>query len=308
MGWSESDIPDLSGRTYVVTGGNSGLGWETARALAWRGAEVILACRSAQRADDAVASIRKHREGASVRAMPLDLASLASIRAFAEAFDAGFPKLDGLVNNAGLMAIPHTRTADGFEMQLGTNHLGHFALTALLFPKLAATPGARIVTVSSTAHRIGSMRWDDLMWDRGYDRWRVYGQSKLANLLFHNELASRLRTKNVRVLATAAHPGYAATNLQTKGMEMGGSRLEGLFMRVGNGIAAQSAAAGALPTLRAAVDPAVDSGDYYGPSGFMELTGAPKKVGMTSAARDMDSARKLWERSEALTKTSFVGL
>ena len=308
MGWSESDIPDQSGRTYVITGGNSGLGWETARALASRGAEVILACRSAPRAEEAVASIKKRREGASVRAMSLDLASLTSIRAFVEAFDAAHPKLHGLVNNAGLMAIPHNRTADGFEMQLGTNHLGHFALTALLFPKLAATSGARIVTVSSTAHRMGSMRWDDLMWERGYDRWRVYGQSKLANLLFHNELASRLRQKNFGVLATAAHPGYAATNLQTKGMEMGGSRLEGLFMRVGNGIAAQSAAAGALPTLRAAVDPSAESGDYYGPSGFMELTGAPKKVGMTSAACDMEAARKLWQHSETLTKTSFAGL
>lgn len=305
MGWSESDIPDLTGRTYVVTGGNSGIGWEAARALAARGAEVVLACRNATKADSAVASIRARAAGAKVSAMSLDLASLRSVRAFAESFTSAHGRLDGLLNNAGLMAIPYARTEDGFEMQLGTNHLGHFALTALLFPTITRTGSARIVNVSSHAHRGGSIRFDDMMFERRYDRWTAYGQSKLANLLFTHELARRLRAKYPRILATAAHPGYAATNLQTKGMELGGSRLEGLFMSLGNRIVGPDAAVGALPTLRAALDEAAESGDYYGPSGLFEITGAPKKVGTTRAARDPDVARRLWERSEELTKTPF---
>lgn len=306
MGWSESDIPDLTGRTYIVTGGNSGIGWEAARALAARGAEVVLACRNATKAEAAVSAIRARAAGAKVTAMSLDLASLRSVRAFAEAFTGAHARLDGLLNNAGLMAIPYARTEDGFEMQLGTNHLGHFALTALLFPTIARTGTARIVNVASHAHRMGSIRFDDMMFERRYDRWTAYGQSKLANLLFTHELARRLRQTHPRILATAAHPGYAATNLQTKGMEMGGSRFEGLFMKLGNGVLAQDAAGGALPTLRAAIDDAAEPGDYYGPSGMFEMTGPPKKVGTTSAARDPEVARKLWERSEELTKTPFA--
>lgn len=308
MSWSESHIPDLSGRTFVVTGANSGIGFEAARALAERGADVVLACRSPKKADDALAAIRTKRSDARVKTMALDLSSLASVRAFADAFSSTHARLDGLLNNAGLMAVPFARTADGFEMQLGTNHLGHFALTARLFPKLAATPGARIVTVASYVHRFGRIRWDDLMFERGYDRWGAYFQSKLANLLFTFELSRRLREKHPAVRATAAHPGYAATSLQAKGAELRGSPTEGFIMRLGNGLLAQDAAAGALPTLRATVDPEAECGDYFGPSGLFEMVGSPRKVGTAKTAKDPEAAERLWKLSEDLTGLRFEGL
>lgn len=306
--WSRHDVPDLSGKLFVVTGGNSGIGWEAAKVLAEKNAEVILACRNADKAKDAVSAITRHAPQAKVSAMSLDLASLTSVRAFADELSQRHGRLDVLINNAGLMAIPYAKTQDGFETQLGVNHLGHFALTGLLLPLLEKSAAPRVVSLSSQAHRMGKMRWDDLMWERRYDRWAAYGQSKLANLLFAFELGRRAPRRIGALKATAAHPGYAATNLQSQGTALGGPKVEGWFMKLGNGVMAQSAADGALPTLRAATDPGASTGDYYGPRGLFEIAGPPVKVGCTARARDEADARQLWERSVALTGVDYGGL
>ncbi len=307
--WTERDISDQSGKTFVITGGNSGIGWEAGRMLAEHGAHVILACRNADKAKDAVASIEKTAaKGAKVEAMSLDLASLSSVERFAGELSGKVERLDALLNNAGLMALPYGKTADGFETQLGVNHLGHFALTGRLLPLLKKTPGARVVSVSSQAHRMGKMNWDDLMSERRYEKWTAYGQSKLANLLFTFELGRRLKKAGDGIVVTAAHPGYSATNLQHKGPEMEGSKLQGMFMSMGNGIFAQTASMGALPTLRAALDPAAVSGDYFGPGGIFEIAGYPVKVGTSARARDEASGKQLWERSVALTHVDYAGL
>jgi NAD(P)-dependent dehydrogenase (short-subunit alcohol dehydrogenase family) len=297
--WPKADLPDLSGKVFVVTGANSGLGLETARALAARGGRVVIACRDSTKAATAVALIRASAQKAAVEAMDLDLASLSSIRTFAEDFQASYPRLDALCNNAGVMALPHRKTKDGFEMQFGTNHLGHFALTGRLFDLLCATPGARVVSVSSTMHRAGRIRFDDLQSERSYGKWSAYGQSKLANLLFTYELARRAEKAGVDVVAAAAHPGYAATNLQPKG------GLEGAFFSLGNLLFGQAAAMGALPTLCAATAPGVRGGDYFGPSGFGEMWGSPKKVASSSRSHDVAAAARLWQVSRELTGVSF---
>lgn len=306
--WDTGDIPDQRGRVAIVTGGNSGLGFEAAAALAASGAHVVLACRDPGRAKGAVDEIRARHAGASVEAQALDLASLASVRAGADRVLAEHARIDLLVNNAGVMAIPHRRTADGFEMQLGTNHLGHFAWTALLLERVVATPGARIVTVSSTMHRPGRIHFDDPNLDRSYGKWKAYMQSKLANLLFMLELDRRLRRRGVDTASVAAHPGYATTNLQFTGARMEQSSAAEKFFALGNRLLAQSAAMGALPTLYAATHPGVAGGDYVGPGGFAEVWGHPKKVGMSARARDAESARRLWELSEQLTGVRFQGI
>ncbi|MBX7190740.1 MAG: SDR family oxidoreductase [Sandaracinaceae bacterium] len=308
MAWTSESIADQRGKTFVITGANSGIGYEAAVALASKGAHVVMACRSAERAKDAVSSLKGRVPSASVEVRSLDLSSLASVRAFAEQLAKDLPKLDGLVNNAGLMALPYGKTADGFEMQLGTNHLGHFALTGLLLPTLLATPGSRIVSVASTAHRFGKIHWDDLMGERGYEAWAWYGQSKLANLLFLYELARRLEAKGHHTAALAAHPGYAATALQHKGPEMEGSRLKGAIMTVGNSLLAQGPAMGTLPTLRALCDPEAKNGEYYGPRGLFELVGYPVKVSSTKASRDRADQGRLWELSEKLTGVRYAAL
>ena len=307
--WDVSSVPDLAGKTYVVTGANSGIGLETVVALARRGARVIMACRNAQKAEAARADAARRAGAGEVRVMVLDLASLASVKSFAEAFASEHGRLDALINNAGLMAIPQTKTADGFEMQLGTNHLGHFALTGRLMGRLVESGPARVVSVASQAHRMGKIDFEDLMSERRYDRWVAYGQSKLANLLFTFELGRRAAKKGLPVSSMAAHPGYTATELQGKGADMGGSRLEGFVMTaLGNKLLAQSPEMGALPTLRAALDPEAESGDYYGPRGLMEISGYPVKVGCTASARDEETARKLWERSVEITGVDYGGL
>jgi NAD(P)-dependent dehydrogenase (short-subunit alcohol dehydrogenase family) len=289
-GFSAADIPPLDGRTAIVTGANSGIGWETARALAANGATVVLAVRDQAKGQRAAAAIAGRTE---VR--PLDLASLESVRAFARAWD-GAP-IDLLINNAGVMAPPRSRTADGFEVQFGTNHLGHFALTNLLLPAVKA----RVVTVSSSVHQAGAIDFADLNWERKpYRPWRAYGQSKLANLLFTSELQRRLAQAGSPVLSTAAHPGYAATNLQG---HSGNALLTFGMEQIGNRFFAQSAAAGALPTLYAAVAP-MPGGGFAGPGGFA-MRGAPKLVGRSAAARDDAVARRLWTASEELTGVSF---
>jgi NAD(P)-dependent dehydrogenase (short-subunit alcohol dehydrogenase family) len=282
-------LPDLSGRTAIVTGANSGLGQATASRLAGAGARVVLAVRDVDKGREAAAGMPGETE---VRR--LDLASLASVREFAGAWDG---QVDLLINNAGVMVPPLTRTADGFELQFGTNHLGHFALTNLLLPSIAG----RVVTVSSTGHMIGRIDFDDLNWERRrYQPWRAYGQSKLANLLFTAELQRRLEGAGSTVLATAAHPGYAATNLQFGS----GRRLVELISTVGNRVVAQDADGGALPTLYAAVAD-IPGNSFAGPDGFMQQRGGPTLVGRSAAARDLTVARRLWEVSETLTAVTF---
>jgi len=284
-----TDIPDMTGRSAIVTGANSGIGRAAAHALADAGARVVLAVRDLDKGAAASADM-----GGNVDVRRLDLASLVSVREFAAAWDGD---IDLLINNAGVMVPPLTRTSDGFELQLATNHLGHFALTNLLLEHVSG----RVVTVSSTGHRIGSIDFDDLNWERKpYRAWRAYGQSKLANLLFTSELQRRLNDAGSTVLATAAHPGYAATNLQFHSQR----RSLDLLSAIGNRVLAQDADGGALPTLYAALAD-VPGDSFAGPGGFMELRGAPKLVGRSAAARDADVARRLWEVSEDLTAVRF---
>jgi NAD(P)-dependent dehydrogenase (short-subunit alcohol dehydrogenase family) len=286
---SSASLPDLSGRTAVVTGANSGIGRAAAAALAGAGARVVLAVRSTEKGRTAAAAMPGATE---VRA--LDLASLESIHAFATDWDG---EIDLLINNAGVMIPPLTRTADGFELQFGTNHLGHFALTNLLLENVTG----RVVTVSSTGHRMGSIDFEDLNWERKpYVPWRAYGQSKLANLLFTSELQRRLIDAGSPVLATAAHPGYAATNLQFHSER----RLYDLISSVGNRVLAQSEEGGARPTLYAATAD-VPPNSFAGPGGFMEQRGPAKLVGRSKQAQDDEVARRLWEVSEELTGVRF---
>ena len=240
--------------------------------------------------------------------MQLDLANLASVRGFADAFHIQHRKLDVLCNNAGVMALPYRQTVDGFEMQFGTNHLGHFALTGLLLDRLLASDNSRVVTVSSGAHRMGRIRFDDLQWKTGYRKWLAYGQSKLANLLFTFELQRRIDAAGAKMISVACHPGYAATNLQAAGPKMQGSSFLESLMDTGNRLFAQSAAMGALPTLYAATAPEVRGGDYFGPDGLGELWGSPVKVGCSTAARDAAAASRLWEISEQLTNVHYDSL
>jgi NAD(P)-dependent dehydrogenase (short-subunit alcohol dehydrogenase family) len=286
--WSASDIPDQTGRTFVVTGANSGLGEATTRDLAARGAHVIMACRNVKKADAVAARI-----SGNVAVRPLDLSDLSSVRAFANVTG----DIDVLVNNAGIMAVPKARTVDGFESQLGTNFLGHFALTGLLLPRISQ----RVVTLSSGAHRIGKIDLDDLNWHtRRYRRWAAYGQSKLADLMFAVELDRRLKAERSTVISVAAHPGYAATELQSHT-----GTFQDRVMAIGNRVLAQSAVQGALPTVYAATMPDVSGGDFYGPDGLGEMRGSPHKVGMARAAKDQAVAAKLWHRAEELTAVRF---
>jgi NAD(P)-dependent dehydrogenase (short-subunit alcohol dehydrogenase family) len=307
-GWSERDIPALTGRVAVITGANSGLGFHTALQLATHGASVVLACRNTDSGEGAAAQIRTGAPGATVQVMELDLASLAAVRQFVNRFNGAYPGLDLLVNNAGVMALPYRQTADGFEMQFGTNHLGHFALTGLLLSSLLARPGARVVTVSSMEGARGRMDFDDLQGERGYKPWGAYRQSKLANLLFMLELDRLLRKRGLDLISVGAHPGYAATNLQSAGPRMSGRRWTGLLLAIGNRLFAQSAKQGALPELYAATAPAVGGGDYYGPDRFRHTRGSPVKVPLPKQAMDAHSARRLWQVSEQLTGVHYEPL
>lgn len=293
--WTENDIPNQSGRVAVVTGANSGIGWDTARALAQKGATAIMACRSMQKANAAADQIKALNPAGKVVVMALDLNDLDSVRAFAAAFRAQYDRLDLLINNAGVMAPPYGKTAQGFEQQLGINHLGHFALTGLLLDRLNATRGARVVTVSSWGHNFGVINFEDLNWERGYDPQRAYSQSKLGNLLFTYELQRRLDAAGQETLAVAAHPGWTSTNLQR--YWSGVQRL--------NPILGQSTAMGALPTLYAATAPDVRGGEYFGPGGVFEIRGYPKKVRSNARSHDEAVARRLWAVSEDLTQVTY---
>ena len=299
--WTAGQIPDQSGRTAIVTGANSGLGLITARELARAGARVVLACRDTEKGGSAVAEIQAAAPGATVELEALDLGSLESVRAFAKRYRGGHESLDLLVNNAGVMAPPRRETADGFELQIGTNHLGHFALTGLLIDAMNGRDDARVVTLTSGAHRMGHIAFDDLQSESGYKRWRAYGQSKLANLLFALELDRRLRAAGSGIKSVAAHPGYAATNLQFAGPPL----VDRLVMKLGNRVIAQSEEMGALPTLYAATEPGLAGGTYVGPDGLAEQRGHPKSVPPNKAARDEQVARHLWDVSEEMTGVRF---
>lgn len=299
--WTAERIPDQSGRTAVVTGANSGLGLVTARELARAGARVVLACRNMRKGEVAARECEGAAAGPGVELEELDLASLESVREFAERCRSRHDGLDLLINNAGVMATPRRSTADGFELQFGTNHLGHFALTALLIGEMEGREDARVVTLSSGAHRIGRIAFDNLGGERRYFRWRAYGQSKLANLLFALELDRRLRAAGSSVKSLAAHPGYAATNLQFAGPP----GVDAAVMKLSNRVIAQSDEMGALPTLYAATEPGLEGGTFVGPDGFLEQRGHPKPVAPNKAARDEEVARRLWEVSEEMTGVRF---
>jgi NAD(P)-dependent dehydrogenase (short-subunit alcohol dehydrogenase family) len=303
VNWTAEDIPDQTGRRAVVTGANSGLGLSVARELARAGAEVILACRDPGRGEAALASLRRELPDARIELGLLDLAALASVRAFAAGLGDG--AIDLLINNAGVMAPPRRVTVDGFELQLATNHLGHFALTGLVFDRVRAATAPRVVTVSSLLHRSGRIDFDDLQGEREYRPWRAYGQSKLANLLFSFELDRRCREAGVGVTSVAAHPGYAATRLQANGPR---HPLARLLLPVGNLLLAQSAEAGALPTLCAACAPEIEGGAYLGPGGSGERRGYPRPVAASAAAHDAETAARLWAVSEELTGVSYPAL
>jgi hypothetical protein len=299
--WSVGSVPDLAGKTIIITGANSGLGYEAARVFARKGAQTILACRSQARGEAALKTIRRESPRAGLELMRLDLADLNSIGRFAESFKRQYPMLHILCNNAGVMALPYRTTADGFEMQFGVNHLGHFALTGLLLDRLIETPGSRVVTVSSLMHYFGRIEFDDRHGHRRYKKWAAYTQSKLANLLFAYELQRRLAASGAEAISLAAHPGYAATHLQLAGAEMAGWPLQKLIMILGNLLFAQSAARGAWPILYAATAAEAQGGDYIGPAGFMELWGSPRKVGSNQKSRNQALADQLWSVSERLT-------
>ena len=292
--WTTANIPDQTGRTAVITGANTGLGYETAAALAAKGADVVLAVRNLDKGTEAARRIEQGTPGAQVTVQELDLTSLDSVRAAADELRSNHESIDLLINNAGVMFTPRSTTKDGFEWQFGTNHLGHFALTNQLLDRVLAATGSRIVTVSSQGHRfVRGIRFDDLQWDRSYSRVGAYGQSKLANLLFTYELQRRLTGTNT--IAVAAHPGGSRTELTRNlpPLVAAATRLaEPLF---------QSAGMGALPTLRAATDPGVLGGQYFGPDGFGEQRGHPKVVASSMASHDTDAQRRLWAVSEELT-------
>ncbi len=300
-------MPDLSGRHAVVTGANSGLGYCTARELARHGARVVLACRSETRGAEALERLTAEVPSADAAVWRLDLGDLGSVREFAERHDREHGgRLDLLVNNAGVMALPHRRTVDGFETQFGVNHLGHFALTGLLLPQLLRTPGARVVTVSSMLHLLANVDMRDLNSERRYRRWLVYGRSKTANLLFTHELARRVAAAGADVVAAAAHPGYASTNLQAAGPRMEGRKAAETVMALGNRLVAQPAEAGALPTLYAATAPGVRPDSFTGPR-LLNWRGAPAPSLRAKWTFDDRAAARLWEASEQLTGVRYDG-
>jgi NAD(P)-dependent dehydrogenase (short-subunit alcohol dehydrogenase family) len=299
--WTTGDIPDQSGRVAVVTGANTGLGYHTAAALAQAGARVVLAVRNLEKGNLALARIVAAHPTADVTLQELDLSALASVRAAAAALRKAYSRIDLLINNAGVMWTPKQVTADGFEMQFGTNHLGHFALTGLLLDNLLPVRGSRVVTVSSMGHRLrAAIHFDDLQWERSYDRYAAYGQSKLANLLFTYELQHRLAEHQQNTVAVAAHPGASSTEL-ARSIPM---LLKPVFAVAGP-LLFQGAAMGALPTLRAATDPGVEGGQYYGPDGLGEQRGHPKVVSSSAQSHDEDLQHRLWTVSEELTGVRY---
>ena len=293
--WTKENMPDLTGKVAIVTGANSGIGYETAKGLAERGANVVLACRNLDKATIAANSIRRDVSNARLEIIRLDLADLDSVHEFSKTFQMNYDRLDILVNNAGVMTPPHTKTSDGFELQFGANHLGHFALTGHLLDTILSTSGARIINVSSISHRMGNgtIAFDNLNAEKGYEASAAYSQSKLANLLFTLELNQHFSEFNADAIAVASHPGWTATGL-TRGLIHGISR-----------VFAQSPAMGALPSLYAASAPNVQPNDYYGPSSLKETRGYPKKADKSVEAKDPQLAEQLWQVSEEMTAVHY---
>jgi NAD(P)-dependent dehydrogenase (short-subunit alcohol dehydrogenase family) len=298
--WTAADVPGQSGRIAVVTGANSGIGFEAAAVLARRGAHTVLACRDAGKAEDAAARLSAVVPEASVSVVRLDLASLESIRAAADQILAAHDRIDLLINNAGLMWPPYGKTTDGFELQFGTNHLGHFALTGLVLEAMLPVPGSRVVTVSSNGHRTGRINFADLQSERRYGRMTAYAQSKLANLMFTYELQRRMHAAGAPTAALAAHPGVAFTDL-TRNLP---GVIQAAYPAIG-GLFTQSAAMGALPLLRAATDPAAAGGEYYGPAGLGQAKGYPVRVSSNAKSRDQAAQRRLWDESVRLTGVTY---
>src|ERR1700739_1591125 len=300
--WSEADVPDQSGRVVIVTGANTGIGYQTAAVLAYCGAHVVLAVRNLEKGNAALARIVAASPRADVPLQALDLSSLDSVRSAADALRTAYPRIDLLINNAGVMWTPKQVTPDGFEMQFGTNHLGHFALTGRLLDNLLSVRGSRVVTVSSIGHRLrAAIHFDDLQWEHGYDRVAAYGQSKLANLLFTYELQRRRGAPaNTSPMALGAHPGGSTAELVRT--------LPAIFkpaVAVFGPLVFQNAAMGALPTLRAATDPDAEGGQYYGPDGLGEQRGPPKVVSSSKQSHDEDLQHRLWKVSEELTRVTY---
>jgi NAD(P)-dependent dehydrogenase (short-subunit alcohol dehydrogenase family) len=305
MSWTADDIPEQDGQTIVITGANSGIGLEATRELARNGATVIMACRSTERGEDAANGVRGEIPDADLRVEECNLGDLESVRSFAAGLED--EAIDVLINNAGVMAIPRSETADGFETQFGVNHLGHFALTGLLLESLA-TDGeepARVVSVSSGVHESGEIDFDDLQHEESYDKWEAYAQSKLANVLFAYELERRFLTADMNAQSMAVHPGYANTQLQMRGPEQSGSRVRMAAMKLMNTVVAQSAEMGALPTLYAATAPDAEGGAYYGPGGFQNMRGTPERQASSDRSYDEETARRLWRVSEELTGVTY---
>ena len=299
MTWSAEDIPDQAGKVAIVTGANSGLGYVTALELARHGAEVVMACRSAEKGEATAARIEEVASGPKPRVLQLDLGNLDSVGRFADSFSG--VRVDVLVNNAGVMMTPQRTTADGFELQLGTNHLGHFALTGLLLDALQRSDAGRIVTLSSNEHKGGRIDFDDLQQERDYSPRGAYQRSKLANAVFAIELDRRLRAAGSTTISAFAHPGYSATNLQSSGP----TGVAKVAMAITNRLVAQRPERGALPTLYAATAPGVEGGDYYGPDGFAEMRGFPTKTQAIAEAYDLELGKRLWQLSEELTGVRY---
>jgi len=306
-GWTEDRMPDMTGKTVIVTGANSGLGYEVTRALARHGAAVVMACRRTNHAKTVKGRILTEIPDATLDVRELDLADLALVREFAEEFTAEYDDLHVLCNNAGVMAVPREETADGFELQFGVNHLGHFALTGHLLDSLLETDGeTRVVTQSSGAHERGTIDFDDLQHEREYGKWEAYGQSKLANVLFAYELDRKLHDAGIEdVASVASHPGYASTNLQRRGPEREGSLLRLWMMRAANAVLAQSAERGALPMLYGATAEGIDGGEYVGPDGLMNMRGLPTTQSSSDEFYDEGVAERLWDTSEELTGVAY---
>jgi NAD(P)-dependent dehydrogenase (short-subunit alcohol dehydrogenase family) len=307
--WSTEQMPQCANKTIIITGANSGLGYEATKAFATKGATVIMACRSIERGQQAATDIRNNVDMASgdLTVRQCDLASLESIKSFAAAVSREYDSIDILSNNAGVMAIPRQETEDGFEKQFGVNHLGHFALTGhLLELMISGDDESRVVTHSSGAHEFGKINFDDLQRKQSYGKWEAYGQSKLANLLFAYELQRRFETAEItQTISVACHPGYAATNLQYRGPKQSGSALRLRMMKVANRIFGQSAADGVLPLLYASTATDVQGSEYYGPNGFLNMRGAPEEQSSSQESYDTQTAQRLWRRSETLTGVSF---
>lgn len=305
--WNKTHIHDLSGKIVIVTGANSGLGYEVTKALAEKGAHVVMGCRSTEKGEKAVNHVKNEIEEASIDLIRLDLSDLSSIKSFASSFKEKYRSLDILCNNAGVMQVPKSQTIDDFEMHFGINHLGHFALTGLLIDTLLNTEKSRIVTVSSNAHKMGKINFDDINMDKNYGRTSAYSRSKLANLLFAYELQRRLSNWS-STISVSAHPGYASTNLQSTGPGMGKGKFWLWSYKILNRIIAQSAEMGALPILYAATAENVKGGEYIAPNGYGQWRGYPKKTESSKASYNESTAKQLWELSVDLTKINYSSL